>query len=152
MHHVNSHKHDSWEELLLYILHTCQRYTCSGMSSCYRRLRSNAEGTADTTRSFKWARADGQGHNGTARENTWLLKETAYFYDKSSLLVMWLHSSWRDSVISWASESPRPLKRHLHTAMKSSGPHCAATLGWVYDVIGWNSEALRFVVGVEICG
>jgi len=80
-----------------------------------RGLCSNAEGTADTTSSFKWGWAGSQSHNGTARENTWLLKETAYFYDKSSLLVMWLHSSWRDPVISWAARCPGPLKQHLHT-------------------------------------
>lgn len=80
-----------------------------------RGLSSNAEGTADTTSRFKWGWAGSQSHNGTARENTWLLKETAYFYDKSSLLVMWLHSSWRDPVISWAAHCPGPLKQHLHT-------------------------------------
>lgn len=80
-----------------------------------RGLGSNAEGTADTTSGFKWGWAGSQSHNGTARENTWLLKETAYFYDKSSLLVMWLHSSWRDPVISWAVRCPGPLKQYLHT-------------------------------------
>ncbi len=102
----------------MYCTHT---YTSKGSKCCmchsagHQRLGSNAEGTADTTSSFKWGWAGSQSHNGTARENTWLLKETAYFYDKWSLLVMWLHSSWRDPVISWAARRPGPLKPHLHT-------------------------------------
>lgn len=105
-----------------------------------RGLCSNAEGTADTTSSFKWGWAGSQSHNGTARENTWLLKETAYFYDKSSLLVMWLHSSWRDPVISWAARCPGPLKQHLtrrnevlpsaQYVMRSAAPSITRSLGF----------------------